>query len=230
MKAKAVGYIRVSTEEQATDGVSLKAQREKLEAYASLYDVELVAIIEDAGGSAKSLNRPGLRKALNMLKTGKADGLLIAKLDRLSRSVADWNFLIDGFFGEKAGKQLWSVADSIDTTTAGGRLVLNVLMSVAQWEREAIGERTREALNFKKSRGEKLGGDVPYGFDLAADGKSLVENGREQKAIRCIRNLKAEGYKLREIVEALNEDDYETKRGKKWSITQVHRILKRKSA
>ena len=230
MRARAIGYIRVSTDEQATGGVSLGAQREKLEAYAKLYDIELVNLIEDAGQSAKTLKRPGIQEALAMLKAGKADGILIAKLDRLSRSVADWNYLIDGFFGEKAGKQLWSVADSIDTTTAAGRLVLNVLMSVAQWEREAIGERTREALSFKKSRGEKTGGDVPYGFDLAEDGKTLVENADEQEIIRRIRDLKAKNYKLREIAEALNEDGYETKRGKKWNITQIHRILKRKSA
>lgn len=230
MTTKAIGYIRVSTEEQASEGVSLSAQRAKLEAYANLYDLDLVTIIEDCGQSAKSLNRPGIQRALDMLKAGKADGLLIPKLDRLSRSVADWNYLIDGFFGEKAGKSLWSVADSIDTRTAAGRMVLNILMSVAQWEREAIAERTKESLAFKKSRGEKLGGNVPYGFDLAEDGKTLTENAREQEIIRRIQNLKAEDYKLRQIVDSLNQDGIATKKGKKWKITQIHRILKRKSA
>ena len=112
---KVIGYIRVSTEEQATNGQSLDAQRAKLEAYASLYDLELVDVVVDAGISAKSLKRPGLRAVLTQLQRGKVEGLVIAKLDRLTRSVGDWQILIDGYFGEKAGKQLFSVADSIDT-------------------------------------------------------------------------------------------------------------------
>jgi len=223
---KAIAYIRVSTEEQATDGVSLKAQRAKVEAYANLYDIELVAVLEDAGQSAKSLNRPGLQKAIAMLKTGKADGLLIAKLDRLSRSVSDWNRLIDGFFGEKAGKQLWSVADSIDTTTAAGRLVLNVLMSVAQWERETIGERTATALQYKKSMGERISGKIPFGFDLAEDGKTLTRNETEQTIIERIHNLKAKGFSLRKIAGALNQEGIPSKERKRWNHVQIHRILK----
>ena len=104
-----------------------------------------------------------------MIRSGKASGLVIAKLDRLSRSVVDWNTLIDGYFGEKAGKQIFSVADSIDTRTAAGRLVLNVLMSVAQWERETIGERTKDALQHKIRNGERCG-KVRFGFRLADDG------------------------------------------------------------
>ena len=102
-------------------------------------------------------------------------------MDRLSRSVVDWNDLIDGYFGEKAGKQLFSVADSIDTRTAAGRLVLNVLMSVAQWERETIGERTTAAMQYKRSKNERVG-KVPFGYDLAADGVQLIPNEVEQRA------------------------------------------------
>lgn len=97
---KAVGYVRVSTDEQRDSGHSLGSQTEKLKAYAALYEIELVEIIEDGGESAKTLKRPGLQRALGLLKDGKADGLLIAKLDRLTRSVSDWQTLIDGFFGE----------------------------------------------------------------------------------------------------------------------------------
>ena len=143
MKTKVVGYVRVSTDEQANEGVSLDAQRGKLAQYADLHDLDLVATEADAGVSAKTLDRPGLRVALYRLASGEAAGLLIAKLDRLSRSVSDWNRLIEAYFGPVAGKELFSVADSIDTRTAAGRMVLNILMSVAQWEREAIAERTR---------------------------------------------------------------------------------------
>jgi site-specific DNA recombinase len=224
---KVIGYIRVSTEEQATDGVSLSAQRAKLIAYASLYELELVEIIEDAGHSGKTLDRPGLQQALAMIRKGQAGGLLIAKLDRLSRSVVDWNTLIDGYFGERAGKQLFSVADSIDTRTAAGRLVLNVLMSVAQWERETIGERTRDALQHKIANGERCG-KVRFGYRLAGDGKTLVPEPAEQEAIRLIRELKASGETLRDIAAELTRRGILTKEGNnQWKHTAVARILER---
>ena len=226
---RVIGYIRVSTEEQAEDGVSLAAQREKLVAYARLYDLNLVEIIEDAAQSAKTLNRPGLQRALATIRRGEADGLLIAKLDRLSRSVVDWNELIDGYFGEKAGKQLFSVADSIDTRTAAGRLVLNVLMSVAQWERETIGERTTAALQYKKTQGQRVG-TVPYGFDLAGDGIALIANAAEQRVPAIILGLRADGLSLRAIAAELTRREIPTKeRGTVWSHTTIQRIVNRGS-
>jgi site-specific DNA recombinase len=224
---RVIGYVRVSTEEQATGGVSLAAQREKLVAYAKLYDLELVEVVDDAGESAKSLNRPGLQRALGQIRKGNAAGLLIAKLDRLTRSVADWQVLIDGYFGERAGKQLFSVADSIDTRTAAGRLVLNVLLSVAQWERETVAERTRDALQHKIRRGERCG-KVRFGFELGVDGKTLVPNRIEQAALEVIHQLRAEGETLRAIAAELTRQCVPTKEGNtKWTHTAVARILNR---
>src|ERR1700677_4662283 len=97
-------YARVSTADQADSGVSLEAQTAKMTAYAGLYDMQVVEVVIDAGESAKSLKRPGLQRALAMLKHGEADGLGVVKLDRLTRSVADFQRLIDNFFGEKSGK------------------------------------------------------------------------------------------------------------------------------
>lgn len=229
MRIKAIGYVRVSTEEQANDGVSLGAQRAKITAYADLYEIDLVAIIEDAGQSAKTLNRPGLQEALELLNKGQAEGLLIAKLDRLSRSVVDWNQLIDGYFGEKAGKNIWSVADSIDTTTAAGRLVLNVLMSVAQWERETIGERTKDALQHKRSIGERVG-QIPYGYDLASNGKNLNENPEQQKVIALMKSLRETGMSFSQIGRELGERGIPTqKAGRRWTHKNVASILRRAS-
>lgn len=224
---RVIGYVRVSTEEQANSGLSLGAQREKLAAYASLYDLELVEIIEDAGESAKSLKRPGLQRALAMLKAGTAAGLVICKLDRLTRSVGDWQKLIDGYFGEKPGKQLFSVSDSIDTRTAAGRLVLNVLLSVAQWEREAIAERTRDALGHKIRKGERCG-KVRFGYTLASDGKTLVPEPAEQEALALMRALRAEGQPLRKIAAELAARGIKSKEGNtEWTHTTVAGILKR---
>lgn len=220
-------YCRVSTREQADSGVSLEAQSAKLTAYASLYELEVAETIEDAGESAKSLNRPGLQRALTMLRRGEADGLAVVKLDRLTRSIADWQLLIDAYFGEKVGKQLFSVADSIDTRTAAGRLVLNVLLSVAQWEREATGERTREALRHKIKNRERVG-KIRFGYDLAADGRALVPNAGEQEAIRWMMQLRADGLTLRQIAAALSDRGIPTKEGREaWTHSAVGYILRR---
>ncbi|MBI3722714.1 recombinase family protein [bacterium] len=160
---RVIGYVRVSTDKQADEGVSLAAQRSKLEAYASLYGLELVEVVVDAGVSAKTLDRPGLGRALDRLARGEADGLLVAKLDRLTRSVRDLGTLIAEHFETAA---LLSVAENIDTRSAAGRLVLNVLASVAQWEREAIGERTSAAMAHMAEEGRFTGGEAPYGYAL----------------------------------------------------------------
>lgn len=151
---KVIASFRVSTEEQASHGVSLAAQEAKVRAYCDLYGHDLVEVVVDAGQSAKSLNRPGLQRALVALKVGEAEGLLVLKLDRLTRSVRDLGELLEAYFQKAA---LISIQEQCDTSSAAGRLVLNVMTSVAQWERETISERTNAALQYKKSQGVKLG-------------------------------------------------------------------------
>jgi len=155
----------VSTQQQADEGVSLEAQRSKLRAYAFAMDLELVALCEDAGVSAKSLDRPGLRAALELLEQGKADGLVVAKLDRLTRSVRDLGELVERYFESRFS--LLCLADSLDTRTASGRLVLHVLGAVSQWEREATAERTRDALAQVKADGGILGREG-FGWSAAS--------------------------------------------------------------
>lgn len=222
---KVIVYSRVSTADQAENGISLEAQEAKLRAYCHLYDLEAVETIRDAGESAKSLNRPGLQRALALLKN--ADGLVVVKLDRLSRSVADWNLLIDRYFCERAGKQLFSVNDSIDTRTAAGRLVLNIMMSVGQWEREAIAERTREALRHKVRKGERCSA-VKFGYDLAEDGRTWIPNTDEQATIGLMCALRDDGLTLRRIAQELSIRGIPTKTGKTaWTHSAVAAILRR---
>ena len=178
-QTRVVGYVRVSSEQQTDHGVSLQAQEEKIRQYCSLYDLTLVDIITDAGVSAKTLQREGLQKALSMHTSGQADGIVVVKLDRLTRNVADLGTLITEYFNTYA---LLSVCEQIDTRSASGRLVLNVLTSVAQWEREAIGERTSQTLQYKKSQGKRVG-TVSMGKCLGTDGRSLIDNTQEQHAI-----------------------------------------------
>lgn len=222
MGTKVVGYIRVSTEKQADNGISIAAQRAKIEAYAVAMDLELVAIIEDAGASAKSLDRAGLRSALGMLENGKASALLVVKLDRLTRSVRDLGELVEKYFATRYS--LLSLSDSIDTRTAAGRLVLNVLTSVAQWEREATGERTREAMKHKANKGEFCGGSAPYGYAVDNDGK-LVPNEAEQAVLRVVAELKAAGLSLRGIAAELDKAGLAPRSGKAWQPQQIKRMV-----
>src|SRR5579872_3799815 len=202
-RTRTIAYLRVSTDKQADRGVSLDAQRAKVAAYAELYDLDLVDVIVDAGASAKTLDRPGLTRALGMLRKGEAEALLVVKLDRLTRSVRDLGELVERHFAP--GKAaLLSVGEQIDTRSAAGRLVLNVLASVSQWEREAIGERTATAMQHKAAQGEYTGGDVPYGFRLSSDSARIEPVAEEQAVLTQARRLRASGLSLRSVAKELD--------------------------
>jgi len=219
---KAAGYIRVSTEQQADSGLGLEIQEAKIRAMAEVQGVELLELIVDAGESAKNLRRPGMERLLSLVDQRKVGSVIVYKLDRLTRSVQDLGALLDRF--ERRGVSLVSVSESLDTATAAGRLVLNVMGSVAQWEREVIGERTREALQIKKAKGERVG-TVPFGSQLAADGSTLEEHKGERRILSAIRRLREKGHTLREIAEALNAKGWRTRTGAEWKIRKVHHLL-----
>jgi len=195
-KIKAVGYVRVSTEEQAREGLSLDAQEEKIRAYCTAKGWRLVRIYRDEGFSGKDLNRPALQEMLRDLKADGIQAVVVAKLDRLTRSVRDLGYLIDDLFD---GVALASVEESLDTTTAGGRFVLNILGAVAQWERETISERTRNTLRFKREHGEWVG-RIPYGFKIGPDGR-LMEDPERIRNIQRMKRLRRRGWSYREIAE-----------------------------
>ena len=219
---KTLGYVRVSTDKQAERGVSLEAQAEKIRAMAVVHNAELAEIIVDAE-SAKSLNRPGMARLLAMVDAGEVQTVIIAKLDRLTRSVKDLCTLLERF--ERRGVALVSVAESLDTSSAAGRLVLNIMTAVSQWEREAIGERTRDAMRHKRCNGERVG-NIPYGYRLAADGRHLEQDPGEQTVLAEIRRFRREGATLRGIAAALNHRALQTRRGTAWRLESVARALK----
>jgi len=217
----------VSTEEQASEGLSLVDQERRIRAYCSLYGLDLVRVVTDAGVSAKTLERDGLAEVLDDLRQWRVDGVVILKLDRLTRQLRDWSDLIDEFFSEKAARRLFSVNDSIDTRTPSGRMVLNMIMTVAQWEREEIAYRTKNALQGKISRGERCG-RLRFGHTLAPDGKTLVDHPGEQRAIAFMREWDAQGKTYREMIATLEELGIETKEpGGIWRPGVIHRILTR---
>src|SRR5579863_10634189 len=134
---KTVGYVRVSTDRQADFGVSIEAQEAKIRAMSVVRGGDLDEVIVDGGESAKDLNRPGVQRLLALVNGGKVDAVIVAKLDRLTRSVKDLCGLLELF--EKRKVALISVAESLDTGSAAGRLVITIMGAVSQWEREAIG-------------------------------------------------------------------------------------------
>jgi len=209
----------VSTDKQADKGHSLEAQQEKIEAYAKLYDLELVNTVIEAE-SAKNLNREGLKGALQALKTGKAEALIVVKLDRLTRSVADLGHLVENYFTKAA---LLSVSEQIDTRSASGRLVLNILASVSQWELQVIGERTSVVKQSMKAQGKFIGGSIPYGKTL--EGGVLLDNPYEMEVIAKTKALKAKGLSLRAIATVLSEQGYMTRNDRNFQAQQVSRMV-----
>lgn len=152
---KVVGYVRVSTDEQAMSGAGLDAQESAIRAACENAGYELVGVCRDEGYSAKTLNRPGIGGALEWLASGEADALMAAKLDRLSRSVLDFAALVEQSRSE--GWALICLDLGVDTSTAAGEVMANVLAAFAQFERRLIGERTKAALAQKKAAGVTLG-------------------------------------------------------------------------
>ena len=220
---RAIGYIRVSTDKQADRGVSLDAQSEKVRAMAVVQGAELVDVIVDAGESAKSLSRPGMARLLFLVDTGAVDTVIIAKLDRLTRSVKDLAELLERL--TRRGVSLVSVAESLDTGSASGRLVLNIMVSVSQWEREAIGERTRDAMRHQIARGFWVG-NTRYGYRQAADKRHVEPEPGEQAILERIQRLRKSGKSLRGIADQLNRLKIRTRQGSPWRHEYVARLLK----
>lgn len=156
MERKVWGYTRVSTEEQAESSLSLDSQERRLRAYCEAHDLELLGIVSDPGISAKDLNRPGIQSVLASLRAGNGDGIIVAKLDRFSRSTRDILAFTDEV--RERGWSLHSLAENIDTSTASGRMFLGIMALFSEFELENIRERTKTALTQKKIRGEKTGG------------------------------------------------------------------------
>jgi site-specific DNA recombinase len=178
-------------------------------------------------GRAESLNWPGMAKLLALVEEGKVKAVIVAKLDRLTRSVKDLCELLERF--EKRGVALVSVAESLDTGSAAGRLVLNIMAAVSQWEPEAIAERTRDALRHKRSQGERVG-NITFGSRLSDDGRHLEPDPPEQAAVAEIRWLRSQRTTLRGMAAALNQRDFRTRRGTAWRLESVARVLRQREA
>lgn len=204
-----VGYVRVSTEEQADSGAGLEAQRRTIRAEAARRGWTLLNVYQDAAASGKSLTgRPELQAALRAVEGGGAAALVVAKLDRLSRSLVDFAALMDR--SRKRGWAMVALDLGVDTTTPSGEMMANVLAVFAQFERRLIGQRTKDALAVRKAQGVKLGRFKGAPADVRAR----------------IAQMHAAGESLSAIARQLNADAEPTAQGGElWHASTVRQVV-----
>jgi len=204
-------YTRVSTDEQADSGAGLEAQRAAIETEARNRGWELAGAYEDAGASGKSVSgRPGLQAALVAVESGDADGIVVAKLDRLSRSLLDFAALMER--SRRKGWALIALDLGIDTSTPAGEMMAHVLATFAQFERRLIGQRTKDALAVKRAEGVVLGRPVSV-----APG-----------TVDRILELRGQGLTFAAIAKVLNTDGVPTSRnGSRWYPSTVNKVTQR---
>lgn len=204
-----LGYVRVSTEEQANSGAGLAAQRAAILGEAERRGWRLVEVIEDAGFTGANLNRPGIATALEALKARRADALVVAKLDRLSRSMLDFAGLMQR--STKEGWALIALDLGVDTSTPAGEAMANVLATFSQFERRLIGQRTKEALAAKRRAGVRLGRP-----------RRLAE-----ETVARIVSERGSGATLAAIADGLTGDGVPTAQGgRRWYASTVRSVIK----
>lgn len=205
---KVIGYLRVSTEEQAVSGLGLADQRAVIGAEAERRGWSEVEFVTDDGYSAKNLSRPGIASALEQLRKGRASVLVVSKLDRLSRSLLDFATLMDQ--AKREGWRLVVLDLAIDTTVPSGQLMANVMAAFAEYERQLIGARTSAALQQLKGQGKRLGRPRTLSQDVTD---------------RVVRERES-GSTLAAIASGLNDDGVPTARGgARWYPSTVKAVL-----
>ena len=216
---QAIGYVRVSTQKQVSEGLSIEAQISKIKAWADLNEYELAHIFIDEGISGKNvINRPKLHEALSLLKKDMV--FVFYSLSRVSRNVIDTITIGESI--RKAGADMVSLSEKIDTTGAAGRMVFNLLAVLNQFERDQVSERTKFVSDYLREN-SKVYSPVPYGFNRIE--KDLVINPDEAEQIKYMIQLRKKGYGFRKIATTLNKAEIKSKLGGKWSAKTVEQIV-----
>lgn len=222
---KAIGYIRVSTAGQRDEGVSLKDQAEKIKDYCKFKDIELINIVADEGVSAgiPLKERDGGKELLNRVDNKEVDVIVSVKLDRLFRDAVDCLQNTKDWDNEGIALHLLDLGgNTLDTSTATGRMFLTISAGFAEMERNLTKERTKAALQYKKNKKEVYS-PTPTGYDRKED--KLEKNEEELDTIRLIKQLREEGYSYKEIANKLNKLGLKTKTGKKFYSASIHYIV-----
>ncbi len=219
----AIAYLRVSTDEQAASGLGLEAQRAAIEAWAQRNGATVAAYLSDDGvsGAAGLDKRPGLASALAELDNGAV--LVVAKRDRLGRDPI-LCAMVERSAARVGARVVSAAGEGTDDDGPASVLMRRMVDAFAEYERLLIGQRTKAALAAKKARGERVGG-LPYGYALAEDGATLVENGPEQAVLAEARALRAAGLSLRAVAAELGRRGYLSRTGGAFAATQIQRMV-----
>lgn len=218
---RAAIYVRVSTEEQANEGFSIQAQLADLHRYAEIHNMEIVELYVDEGCSGKSIEgRPHMQRLLKDSRQGKFNVVLVYRIDRLARKLKDALEINDEL--ERNGVQLISINENIDTTTPMGKMVFQMVGSIAEMERNTIVGRVKMGMTERAKQG-KFNGGICLGYDSV--NKTLVVNEAEATIVREIFNLAEQGFGYKAIVGHLNSMGYKTKKGNAFSVNGVKDIL-----
>ena len=219
-------YVRVSTEEQAKEGYSIRAQIDKLKSYIMIKDWTFYKVYADEGISGKNIEgRPAINELIADIKAGRVDNVLVYKIDRLTRSTRDLIDLTDIF--KESNCTFNSLMESIDTQTASGRMFLKIIGIFAEFERENIIERITLACEKKVKEGYTLGNfTTSYGYDKAIGEKVQTINEAEAKIVREIYAMYVEGnMSLHAIAQNLNQRNIKSKLGGTWTHSTVRQIF-----
>lgn len=221
-----LGYVRVSTDEQARDGVSLDAQRSRVRAYAEAKGLVMVDVLADEGASGKTLDRPALSDLLQRCRNGEVAHVVVWRLDRLTRCTRHLLALVEDLFLSRQ-IELHSVSESLDTSTPHGRFVLTLFGGLAQMERELIGERTRSALAYKRERLQPTS-HAPYGFRPNGRRERMVPVVEELATVQRILDRWRHGGSYAAIARDLNTEGVATKQGRRWHASTVRGLVLRR--
>ena len=217
-------YVRVSTEDQAKDGFSIHAQKQKLTKYAEANDWDIFDYYVDDGISGKNLDgRPQVIRLLKDVEEGKINNVLIYKLDRLTRSVRDLIYLIELF--EKHSCTFNSQTEKIDTSNAVGRMFVKIIGIFAEFERENLAERVSFGYEQKTREGNYTNTNGVYGYDYVVKDKKLVVNEYEKELVNKIFDLYIDGISYFKIAQKLNNENIKTKRGGRWAASTIQSII-----
>ncbi len=219
-------YVRVSTEEQSTEGYSLDAQKEMLQDYCVAEGWDLYRIYEDDGYSGTNTKRPAYSSM--MAEIEEWDVLLVLKIDRIHRNSRNFMSMMDEL--KKRDKMFVSSTESLDTTNALGRFVLDMIQRIAQLESEQIGERTymgmkekAESMSNNEKESRTLGFNAPFGYELMNG--ILISNPEELETVRGIFHDYSQGSTMDSIAYQLNRSGTLTKKGNPWNIYNLRNIL-----
>jgi DNA invertase Pin-like site-specific DNA recombinase len=214
-------YLRVSTTEQAKEGYSLGAQLERLRNYCKAREWEVAKEYIDDGHSGRSIKRPAYQKMME--DKDDWDMILVVKMDRIHRNSKNFMEMMDNL--RKWKKEFSSMQESLDTSTAMGRFVVDIIQRIAQLESEQIGERVYVGMKQKAStEGGILGFAHPFGYDYS-NGELRI-NTEESEVVRLIFEMYLQGQGTPSIAEELDRLEYKTKRGGVWSARTIGKILK----